>query len=1185
MKPLVLKGDNLGQKHENYNKLVQEALYNKQAIELKLSGDDDIQNLLKIDIACKTRNIEFLLEVLKSDDSFYVSRAIKKSKWLIVDKQYSHIVNPVYLHTELLPRMTTAAFNKLMLSIRLNLKDSDRVEEFYKYIAEKDRKFSFKWLQHCSVTFIENEIRIHGDSVPLYILRRLVEKSMTILLIMLDSSSYSRFPLVKDTIFLEKTDIEKYLDAVESHIEHRSEYINRSRRTTTILMTRCPDRILDKFEFYSGALHLPTFVKHLKEKQDIQTFLLKHAQNEKLKRFYTYSNMEPFIKHMSKDNKFEFVKKIFIHKEYSKSQEDGPCDYNWGMPRDKMYRWYKFAPFDEAFTDLKKLIRAESSAASRSSMLQVLISCAGRNPTHVRTLLKFYHQKHINEPFIFKSQFVNKFLSQFNTHEFDDETWNTLNQLFQSMEVYTDSENNVQSCIVSIIVRHVVRGDKLPDIINNRFIFDTMKQYQRKLKKKEEKDAVFNYLYNHAVTRSENQKITTESELEYAIRVCESLLHLLKDWKKDLQDFPYVMKRVKYLVRINQENAWNTSLNLLYNFNKQWKKEMFEESILMCPTVKVCANALKHDAGLLMRHKVEVEAILKNDAVSLVCLINKVRTYWSDSLAEEWKKIYLNSLKSSEGHKALVLGLCTLLNQKQFNDIAKKYAPSQNKIDWNDIDELVLSIQKQLAKNMFKARPLLPLETVLWYAKGDYLHFTVHSLNAILSQLSTHKLREYMPKLLNEPVSLQKFGVRYAFGKLSSQELIPVLTDIWNSTKNCTIRAVLFKQTHAILCKEHNTAQINEIWELLKMFIDNLSTEENHQIYKILGKAANAPACVRNQFYMKSYIFLKSLPATVECESIIRNMDVSAPDMMESLDDEFVANVMLKSIDKKFTKNHDSMYDNGRMFASFVLSCKDEVAATRRYELFLAPLLDRNLALWNEAHEREYHIRINLKDILEKLLYFIGDYSLGKQMIIPVQTFLKIQSKLESALSPQKDYEFLTNWKMAVEYIKLINEHKDVFATFIPDENDLQNSEKCEKLHSELHSIIAPKFAKHCIRLLKEDLDHFYPSIYILFSKALSHFFRYFFSYTYLPTAKILEYLKYILKCSNEKEVYYVVYGVLNVYYAEHIYSDEERKMIAEVRRILSSHPSEELKMYYHQLFHDQAEIENEHAFDLPKTT
>ncbi|KAH9631169.1 hypothetical protein HF086_006747 [Spodoptera exigua] len=131
MTRLTLEGDTLGKKRQLFNNLVADAVTSKHYGLTPINyTDSDLDNLLKIEIACKNKNVDYVIEVMKSKDMLYASTAIKKSTWLITDPQYANIINPEYLHTQLKPYMTTKAFNKLMLHIRLNLKDESRVETF-----------------------------------------------------------------------------------------------------------------------------------------------------------------------------------------------------------------------------------------------------------------------------------------------------------------------------------------------------------------------------------------------------------------------------------------------------------------------------------------------------------------------------------------------------------------------------------------------------------------------------------------------------------------------------------------------------------------------------------------------------------------------------------------------------------------------------------------------------------------------------------------------------------------------------------------------------------------------------------------------------------------------------------------------------------------------------------------------
>ncbi|KAF9411295.1 hypothetical protein HW555_009860 [Spodoptera exigua] len=176
---MSLKGDTLGEKRRYFNKLVADAVASKHYELTPIDyTNSDIDNLLKIEIACKTRNVDYVIEVMKSKDMLYASTAIKKPTWLITDPQYANIINPEYLHTQLKPYMTTKAFNKLMLHIRLNLKDESRVETFYEYLKETEN--ACKWLHNCSILFIENVIKTKR-LVPEWMFKRLCQRSVQFL--------------------------------------------------------------------------------------------------------------------------------------------------------------------------------------------------------------------------------------------------------------------------------------------------------------------------------------------------------------------------------------------------------------------------------------------------------------------------------------------------------------------------------------------------------------------------------------------------------------------------------------------------------------------------------------------------------------------------------------------------------------------------------------------------------------------------------------------------------------------------------------------------------------------------------------------------------------------------------------------------------------------------------------------
>ncbi|KAG6446823.1 uncharacterized protein LOC115441373 isoform X1 [Manduca sexta] len=1160
MAPLELDGDNLGKKHQQYNRLLKEALTKKKiTLTPNFKENGDIENLLEIDVACTNKNVNFILEVLKCEDMLYVSRAVKRSTWLVTEPEYAHIINIDYLKINLFPYMTTRAINKFMLSIRLHIKDEKKAEEFFDYEEKKNLDKALKWLPNCSLPFIEQTVTKHKDSISKDLLKRLCERSISVLEIYVKNKDYVYADTLTSTLFLIHKDAKRYLDVVEKLDYYQIPPFGR--KYSEILMKVCPQKILDNFEKFSNRIDYGICAKYMK-KEDIKPFLLKQASNEKMNYFLKYDNVKHFLKHMPKEGRFEFIKQLFIHNEKPDTFEREESDFvamcastscGWTSPKN-VYDWYRFAPFDTAFRDLKKLIRAESSPDERNSMLTILLYCAGKNNKNIHTLLQYYYEKHINEPFKFKIKFIEKVLKNVDVIK-NEEIWLIVNRLFHSMEVYIQSTNNVEKCIEIIIIYNAINDKANSKIVEEKFSFNTLKAYRNKLQPAEQ-EKVFKYLYNNLQDKINGKSITTELCLNEVVKLIKKLLDLLDHWEKKLIDYPFIVNKIKEIIALKKEKSWNSKLSILYHVNKTWRKYLFEESVLLSPSESVCINALKHDPSLLPRHKEEINKLCCNDSVSLRIFLNKLRVYWPLSLTAEWTNFYFQQLDNPSKHKAAIRALMIILPQEQLKEFIRKYTPEDTKIKWGETDELNLSLRKYVAKKMYLSRPLLPAEMVLLYAKGDYLQYCIPSLNSILSNMSSDQSSLIVQKLLIAPVSLQKYGIRLAFSKLESKELKPLFSEAWKSTTNSTIRAVLFEKTHNALCSKSNIAMSEEMWELLSDFIDNLSHKENKKIYHLLGEVTKVPYNVRGKYYMKSYTFLKSMPVEDYIENIIKKLINIVPHIMEQLDTEFIAEVMLKDVDETFNKSKCKFLD---VITTNALFCKDEETQMRNYERILAPFLDRHLPAWNFKYDNKKCVLYNFENLLKSFATNLKDVFLDRNKVIPVKLFQNILNKLENSLSVEENYVYITTWKLLTSFTELVNTHRSSLAYVEIDETDdikthvSYNRQKyIQEKWDEFFTSIIPSFAKVCTDNLQIDLKKYFPSIYILYGQAVANILSNFEQY-------YKQYLLYKLMLTNDKsnENYLLVLNYCSIYAVE-----EQKPILNEIRSLLESHPSSEIKIH-----------------------
>lgn len=1156
----------LGIKHKTFNKQVQDAIKSQQPLEEKefVKTNNDLDNLKKIDLAGHNKDIDYILSVLKSDDMLYVSRAIKKSPWL-VDDQYANIINPEFLNEHLFPNMKTKAGIKLLKHIRECLKNESRVEEFYN--NETSDKAAAKWLSRCSIPFIESKVSKDIGYLSNLEFKRLCERSVTIFEAAMNNEGnrYYRDKL-KAASFLLHTHADKYLNEFDKAPKYSRPTFGPT--ATELIMKKSRDRIVNNFLKYLNNIHIPTFIENV-NREEIKDFLYKFANLEVERNDEYYHNyifrfetIKLFVKRMPKEQQFEFVKKVFLNKEnyvnIVKPLERGTetfairkiCTQVWTtMP---IYHWYEFAPFPVAFDEIKNTIQSESNINEKYSMYKVLLNCAGDNTKNMLDLLVYYSKNSLNDDIVRKRQFINTLVSVTEIYKKDQETWNAFNDIFDSMNIFTEDENDF---IQIIILRDILQNKPVAEVYEKKFSFNTLKKYRKNLNL-EDQNKVFEYIYMYTVKKVQGHNIETEIEFREAVQNIERLLNVLLDWDKDLAHFPFALQKIKDLICIKKNNSWKVSMSSLYNKKKSWKRLMFEESVVLNPSQNVFVNALKHDPGLLSRYKTDVEVICRDDAISLRRLLRKLRIYWSDSLADSWTKSYLDRLDTATGQKALTRGLCTLLSQESLLDIIKKYAPAQPKIDWNNTNELTLGLQRCFAKNMHIARPQPSADTILLYAKGDFLQYALPSLLAIYYDMGRVESQEHIPKLLNAPVSLQKHGLRYAFIKLKHDDLKFHLGNVWRETKNISIRAVTFGLLFKMMCKEKDVAKAEELWGILEVFIDNLTFKEDKKIYDKLSEVTDVPITIRPKFLVKSYNFFKTLLPHVKIdrdayERNINKLAVYTTEIMEFMCPEFVAGIIIEHLDTNFCKYKGLDDDMLDVTSSYLLCAKDEKTQINRYEKVLLPFLKLAINKWNEMHEEKYYVRRNFQNLLNHLCSNLKKYVVELKMVVPIQMFVNIQYVMDFSLPIPQNYVILRMWHVIVK------------TTAIIDEN--AKREDWQQISSEM----VPELGTFCLNILKEDVKAYFPCIFILFQKVLNTSLK-----TILQEYEILQIYEVLLSDKEFIQAYLLVLNMLCYYGSNYFNDDTDPSQMKEkdIRMLIQNHSSVEVKMHYYSKY---GEIDN----------
>ncbi|KAJ2942806.1 hypothetical protein O0L34_g14994 [Tuta absoluta] len=1149
---MKLEGRNLGEKHRNYNELVKQAIANKTVVEPGdlNSGENDVAHLMKIDIASNDRDVEYIMQVLKCEDIMYVTRAIKQSHWL-TEQQYAHIINANYLHTNLFPEMTVNAKTMFMKFLRLNLQDEARAEQFFEYEVQNNVNNAVKWLPNCSDEFIVfNAQKYLLKSKDCKLFKRLCEKTPDVLQILIHEDAKFVHKKLHAAKFLLHSAPEKYLDIIDKHYVHY-QIPQFGARSTGLLMQKCPNLIINKFRRYYQHIHMPTFVQYLK-KNELKDFLLLQAKNTNDEEpgcysikdcfFMTPRYIKYFIDAMTVEERSEFLDQVFINKVHSREDEQEESEKHgirlfYRLVTQYPISEYIYYDFDTAFDKITQEIKHAESQDEKASLLNLLVKCAACDSRNIQTLLKYYYENHVKD---LKSteRLVKSVLPKINITMLDSESWRILNEMFQRLETYSA----LDGCVETIVVYKAIHGENITQEIEEEFMknYKTLKSYQKTLNK-EQKAKVFTYLYDRITCNIQNNNITNETEFRKSVNDLKFALNLLKDWEKKLADFPWILDKINEYIKIKRDHSWKSSMESVYTVNKSWKKLMFDKSIELCPTESVCLNALKHDAQLLSLDRDEVNALRCNDKAALQRFLKKLRTYWSNTLSAEWTQRYLDGLHQQNVQKAVVRGLCALLPRQQLLQLIHNYAPKQEKIIYKEVADIPLDVQKHLAKCMMIARPRPPPDAVLLYAKGDYLKFALPSLLAILHNANLSQSRNFITGLLSAPVSLQKHGIRLVSAKFTPKEALTIYYEIWMSTSNATIRAVVFQYTISLLNNDETLQR--DVWEVMFLFIRNLTHDEDKTIYEILYEEkyiSKLPESLIPEYIITTYKFFNELiPKLSEkdqhhYEGNVWRLTQRTKHYMDRLPAAFVLNILTKFIEDDFIKKEIFNNDTLDVIATFVLCSRGDKTQMERYNLLLPPLLQRCIASWDETDDRgDYFIRKNVNSLLNQLASALLKYVLVKEMAIPLTIFEDVQQQL-NMLSVPENYIMLTKWKLTVEFTRMLQTQGFINKNW---------------------NAFAPEFGMKCLEYLKSDVTSYFPCIFMHFSKALTGFME----ICGMPiTSKMI-----ILQCLLSDAEFIQGYLSVIYMYPKHNTSEVIKEKCIQLRNRLSEHPSMEVKMHY----------------------
>lgn len=1049
---VVLIGCNLNKRHHELNTKVNEAAKNNANFEeIKNKNEtSDVDKLFKIDLAAKYKNITYILDVLKSGDSLYISRALS-CDW-VADDEFAQFMNPQYLTQDVFPFMSPKMKKKLLATLSVRVRNAERAEEFYHYCM-RDRMYNhgMNFLLYTKEVFKIDILTLHPHVYNDFhrnekYLEHFIGNSFILAELYLKAiSEMSRSGALNKLRYLYSASADQYLNLLEK-FHPRYGYSICSKRLSQAIMKKHKQRVVRDPCLYLNMIR-HEIVTEYSNTEDAKiyavAFMPEHEYQFWQGRYYNSNKY--YLSLIPLGERFGFIKKIFTDKYPEHMFEDNFSFYlhyyyemmtqqekeDWALRQvasgkelhgcDNDYIWYRFINFPVAFVELKKYILIAPSNDKRSKIIETLVESV-KSQEELTTLLEYYYSRHINELKKYKKSFMDLVMKHHDVLNFNDECWTVFEKILYSLEVYHtfDEDNidyeNTEYRVISLKY-YIIHEKLIPEmfydyVISHIITFSRMRYGFDADVDTKKLDMIFQYMLSCFTRHVERlMKVKNEKNTDELDRYINDILDLAVAFHKTLEEISkliedYVMSKFDVFKH-----------HQIFIHLKMPPIPEFRISDIM--------HYLKQDASLVVSHfhKIREYFQVNNPKYlkrNINWLIRKLQIYFCHDIAPEYIKLLNECLTIEELHfqtaRVAVFGIFNLSDEEYKINFLKKYVPADTKVDHGIISRNLLTIQTAICSVACHSRPPLPLSSFRDYIKGDYLQYCVPTFNAYVEKLTPDQCLSFVESLLNSPVSVQKHALRLAFHCFSTENLKNLVLKVWKKTQNVSIRKVLYTALFDKVNYYHDNLQAQlELFEALTFMTSTLHQNDDDELFHLLVSLLPSP--VLGKHLECAYNVVKDFPKRLINFQRFARIINTIENHVLSVSPEFVRGIMKEHVEAMLDQNLmlGQELKDGHIEVITAKWALIKTGIVKHKDVYIIDMImDNFLSRWRKTFEDEYVYRRFLIEFLNDLEE--RSYNENVENYLEINSiFQLILKKIENAIPCIEIY--LTVWKLKTSII------------------------------------------------------------------------------------------------------------------------------------------------------------------------
>ncbi|XP_028162182.1 uncharacterized protein LOC114354121 [Ostrinia furnacalis] len=849
---------NLPSRQRELNDQVNEAFATNVPLEEIRHQDEtsDVDVFFKIHLAAKHKEVDYILHnIFKSGDELYISRVLKKCKWLFNDK-YTTLINPDYMEKYIFPDMSTRMIIKFFNVLSKHIKNSDRAEDraehFYEYCSKYHMRLSgYKLLLFTSESFkivmmrekLHTSIRSNNSKYW----RKFIGNSFVIFEEFLQLRAYNKNEVIRSCSHLFTVSSERFLDLLERHVNVRSANLFKlGLKTSTAIVKHHKQRIMARPNLYANILNLDSLLRYSLP-NDVERYGLYVLPRRVIEFWNDEHHQKRFRKLISsfpERERLDYAKRVYAlryNEEFEMSNNFIDAKYyNLMTPQEREtwalrnlanaflgfgndYTWFQYTMFDTTFTGITNLLRQTLDPTRLFRLFEVLVKAAKTNLEIERVLNHYFIFYAYFDVDIRKPDFLLLVLNNQNVFEFDELCWNAYYRIASTIEA------NTPGCKFKVVTL-------LYKIVNDKAMTIDLVEY---MDVHIEMSSLDKYLMNFNVE-------TTQKIYDYFLDFYKIKILRFDSNSNDRNLLRYI-KLLKDLISVFSKTRADIPHDLLPYIGEYLVEENEEPVMINEPVSQLSEKQLLEYLKVDVRKVIEKMPQLKKYIASswgviLKRFISKVKIYFSKDLAQVLLTCCINVVNENSalgvcsGIDTAVYAIFQLADESFKIRFFMRYAPDSETIIPHR-NKSILYLKKAICQFASFSRPTFHHNNILMYMKGDYMKYCVPVINRYCTTLPNKSCFSFIKTLINSPVEeIQQHGIRLAYN-LNLTNTMKLVLDIWRNTTNTSIRKILYKSVFDKIAYE----QVDDLCDFLKMLTSELRDTDDVTCLSVFSKIHKLP--------------------------------------------------------------------------------------------------------------------------------------------------------------------------------------------------------------------------------------------------------------------------------------------------------------------------------------------------------